>query len=200
MDGLLFYLIFWIGWVITTFFYSKSNPDRLVFSAWILAAVFFSHSMIEIYHVSINMTGLFIIVTGFFYGSKLHIKRLLYFLLSSFIIMLATVCFLLYELFDPIWVLIKRELLIAIIISFAAWLLAANQKQRVVITMFGMILGELFYAIILLKYPFFHPVASLYFLDSLATAFVIINALNYMENIAGYFAKQFHAEEKEKLS
>ena len=36
MEGILFYWLFWIGWIMTTFFYPKKHPDRLKVSAWIL--------------------------------------------------------------------------------------------------------------------------------------------------------------------
>lgn len=39
MEGILFYWLFWIGWIITTFFYPKRHPNRLKFSAWILGTI-----------------------------------------------------------------------------------------------------------------------------------------------------------------
>lgn len=198
MDGLIFFMIFWFCWIITTFFYSKINPDRFFFSAWTLVAILISNTFVHINGVLINLTGLWMMITGFLYGAKLPWKHLLYFMLSSFIIMLSTVCFLLFELFDPVWVLIKREWLMAIIISFVTWLLESKKKQRLVILMLGMIQGELLYAIILLKYPFYYPVSSLPFLDALAISIAFIIILNIVESLAEYFDKYFHSTEKER--
>lgn len=109
LDGLLFYWLFWAGWIMTTFFYPKTHSDRLTISAWLLGAITLSTITFSLFSIEWSGTGAFILLTIFVYGAGLPMKKLLYFMITSFIVMLANVSFLLFELFDPVWILIERE-------------------------------------------------------------------------------------------
>lgn len=198
MDGLLFYWLFWYGWIITTFFYPKTHPDRLLFSAWILAAIALSTSSITIMGYEINGTGLFIVLSVYIWAAQLSAKRLLYFMLSSFILMLTSVCFLLFELFDPIWILIERDWLLAILVACVAVLLHSDKQKRILVMLLGMVQGEILFSFILMRYSFSYPIASLYALDALALAAALLVGWNTLEFVVGYFEKNMHSIEKEK--
>src|SRR4051794_11876278 len=198
VDGLLFYWFFWIGWIVTTFFFPKSHPDRLIISAWILVVILLSTTTLNLVVFEMSAAGLFIILTMYLYVAALQITKLLYFFLSSFILMLTTVCFLLFELFDPIWVWIEREWLLAILVTTIVVLLHSDKKKRILVMMLGMVQGELFYSLILVKYSFSYPVATLYSLDAMALASAFLIVWNGFEFIAGYFEKYLHSTEKEK--
>ncbi len=58
MNGLVFYWIFWMGWIITTFFYAKNHRDRLPVSAWILVSIMLSTSSVSLGLLEISGTGL----------------------------------------------------------------------------------------------------------------------------------------------
>lgn len=62
----------------------------------------------------------------------------------------------------------------------------------------GIIQGELFYSLILVKYSFVYPVATLYSLDAVALASAFLIAWNGFEWITGYFERYLHSTEKEK--
>ncbi|WP_338451782.1 hypothetical protein R4Z09_07905 [Niallia oryzisoli] len=198
MDGFLFYWLFWFGWIITTFFYPKTHPIRLLLSAWILTAIALSTTSITLWGFEINGTGIFIAVSVYISAAQLTAKKLIYFMLSSFIVMLTSVCFLLFELFDPIWILIKRDWLLAILVSCIALLLYSDKKQRILVMLLGMIQGEILYSFILTRYSFSYPVASLYALDPLALAAAILVCWNTLEFFVSYFEKNLHSIEKEK--
>jgi hypothetical protein len=198
VDGLLFYWIFWMGWVIATFFYSKNHEDRLIIAAWLLISIMLSATSFSVGLIEINGTGFFMIITAYIYVSRLQIKQLLYILLSSFILMLVTVCFLLYELFDPVWLFMKREWLLAIILTCVTLLLLQNRKQRMVAIILGSIHGELLFSLIVAKYSFSYSVAALFSLDSIALTLSILFGWNVFELVASYFDKHFHSIEKEK--
>ncbi|KAA9026140.1 YphA family membrane protein [Niallia endozanthoxylica] len=198
MDGLLFYWLFWFGWIITTFFYRKTHPDRLLLSAWILAAITLSTVSINIMGFEIHGTGIFIILSVYIWSAQLSAKKLLYFMLTSFIVMLTSVCFLLFELFDPIWILIKRDWLLAILVACVVVLLHSDKKQRLLVVLLGMIQGEILYAFILTRYSFSYPIASLYALDPLALAAAVLIGWNTLEFVISYVEKNLHSIEKEK--
>lgn len=198
MDGLLFYWIFWMGWIITTFLYPKNHKDRKIFAAWLLISIMLSTLTIPIGMVQISATGVFMIGTAYFYVSRLSINQLLYILLSSFILMLVTVCFLLYELFDPVWLFMRRDWLLAIILTFVTLLLLQNRKQRIMAMIVGTIHGEILFSFILIKYSFSYPAVTLSSLDSFALTLSMLVCWNLFEGVASFFDKYFHSIEKEK--
>jgi len=198
MDGLLFYWLFWCGWIITTFFYPKTHPDRLLFSVWILTAIILSTASITILGYEINGTGLFIVLSIYIWAAHLPTKKLLYFFVSSFILMLTSVCFLLFELFDPIWIVIKREWLLAILVACVAILLHSDKHQRILAVLLGMVQSDILYSFILKGYSFSYPIAELYALDALALAAALLVGWNTLEFVVSYFERNMHSIEKEK--
>ena len=198
VDGLLFYWIFWMGWIVTTFLYPKNHKDRKMFAAWLLISIMLSTLTIPIGILQVSGTGVFMIGTAYFFISRLPINQLLYILLSSFILMLVTVCFLLYELFDPVWLFMRRDWLLAIILTCVTLLLLKNRKQRIMAIIVGSIHGELFFSSILTKYSFSYPTATLSSLDSIALTLSMLICWNWFEGVASSFDKYFHSIEKEK--
>ncbi|MBB6444714.1 YphA family membrane protein [Bacillus benzoevorans] len=198
MDGLLFYWIFWLGWVITTFFYRRDHPHRLTVSAWILGAVILASVTFNILGLQWNGAGLFFIVTVYLYIAGLQSKQALYFLLSSFILMVLTVSFLLFELFDPVWIIIERKWLLAVLVVYGTLLLHSDKNKRILSLLFGMVHGEIFYAYILKKFTFSYPISSPAFLDALALACVLVLTWNSLELITAFFNKYFQSVEKGK--
>lgn len=198
VDGLFFYWFFWLGWVVTTFLYSKNHPDRLIVSAWILISVLLSIHSISIASMEWSGTAIWMLLTGYVYAAKMKAKQFFYFLISTFIVMLASVCFFLFELFDPIWIFLKREWLLAIIVTCITLLLQSNQKNRIIVTMLGVIQGEFLFAFILLKFSFPYPIGSLFSLDAMSLTFAVIITWNTLELITSGFERQFNSTEKEK--
>ncbi len=198
MDGLLFYWLFWFGWVITTFVYPKHHPHRLSCSAWLLGSIILSDVSLAFLGHEWNGAGLFIIVTIYLYIAGLNRKKVLYFLLSAFILMLLTVCFLFFELFDPVWILIDREWLLAIVVVYGTLLLHSDKRARLLSLWFGMVHGEILYAFILKRFSFSYPISSLAFLDAFAIAGMMVLVWNGMELFTAHFNKYFQSVEKEK--
>ena len=146
MEGILFYWIFWIGWIIITFFYRKRHPDRLKFSASILVNNLFINILFILFGFELSGSGVFIIFTAYLYIVQFEKRQILYLLLTSFIIMIAYVCFLLFEMFDPIWVIFKREWMLVLLIAYVVIFLHSDKKQRILVMLIGLIQGEVFYA------------------------------------------------------
>ncbi len=112
--------------------------------------------------------------------------------------MLATACFHLYELFDPVWLMMKREWLLAIILTCLTLLLIQSKTQRMIVVMMGSIHGEILFSLLVAKYSFTYPVATLISLDSYALSLSFLVGWNVLESVASYFDKQVHSIEKEK--
>ncbi len=198
MEGLLFYWLYWIGWVIATFFYPKEDRDRLKLSAWLLISIMLSVTSVPLGLIEISGTGLFMLLTAYLSVSQVNLKQLLYILLSTFILMLVTVCFLLYELFDPVWLMMRREWLFAIILTCITLLLVQNKRQRMFVMLMGSIQGEVFYSLLVAKYSFSYSAATLFSLDYYALTLTLIIGWNSLEMAVNYFDKQVQSIEKEK--
>ncbi len=198
MEGFLFYWLFWIGWIVTTFFYPKKHPDRLKVSAWILISIVLSTVFLQVDGFEVSGSGAFILLSVYMYIVQFKKKQILYLLLTSFIIMIAYVCFLLFELFDPIWIIVSREWLLSLMITYVAIFLHSDKKQRIVTMLIGTIQGEIFYALIIRKFSFLYPTATLAFLDVLALTLILTLTWSGLENFAKYFDKYFQADKTER--
>ena len=66
MEGFLFYWLFWIGWIVTTFFYPKKHPDRLKISAWILVSILSSDVFLQVDGFEVSGSGVFILFIGLY--------------------------------------------------------------------------------------------------------------------------------------
>jgi hypothetical protein len=198
MEGFLFYWLFWIGWIITTFFYPKRHPERFIFSAWILGTILLSTFYLNLFGFKLSGSGVFILFTAYLYIVQFEKKQILYMLLTSFIIVIAYVCFLLFELFDPIWIIFKREWMLSLLITYIVIFLHSEKRQRILVILIGMIQGEVFYAQIIRKYSLLYPSVTLPFLDVFALTLVIILTWNGLETTAKYYEKYFRNEETEK--
>ena len=131
VEGLIILLVILVMLGCHDIFLSK-KPSRIVcpFLLGFSGRLFCLMSHLYFWDSKWNGAGLFIIVTIYLYIAQLNRKRLLYFLLSAFILMLLTVCFLFFELFDPVWILIDREWLLAIFVIYGALLLHSDKNAR----------------------------------------------------------------------
>ena len=198
MEGLTFYWFAWIYWVIATFFLKKDSLIRLCLSLWVLVLIIVSPysfflSNLEISYVSILLLGtLFVLISRF--------KRLktAYILLSSFIIMIAYVCFQLFELFDPVWLIFPRKWMLAFLMIALSIILHKNRVHRLIIILFGSLQGEFLYAYIVNKYSFPHLIGSYAYLDSITLATGLLAIWSGFEFLTDFYEKHINQLEKEK--
>ena len=113
MEGLYFYWLAWIGWIWVTFIMDKKNPARIKVAIWLLAVIFTAPYKVNILSYDIYLSAFTIVLFLFIETKRLKPGAFLYSFISSFIIMLAYTSFLLFELFDPVWVLFDRKIMIA---------------------------------------------------------------------------------------
>ena len=92
----------------------------------------------------------------------------------------------------------RRDWLLAIILTCVTLLLLKNRKQRIMAIIVGSIHGELFFSSILTNYSFSYPTATLSSLDSIALTLSMLICWNLFEGVASSFDKYFHSIEKEK--
>jgi hypothetical protein len=202
MEGLIFYWISWMVWIMATFFMDRNNKYRFLLSAWILFFIMLSPWTLKIFNVETGIGGLFLLVSLYIFAGRLKKLSKLYFLFCAFILMMAYVTFHLFELFDPVWVIFPRNWMLSVLLVYLAVLLQKNRMLRLPLILLGSIQGEVLYALILNQFSFPYTIGSLAFLDIMAISVSISAVWIAVQWAVKYIEANFkHFErEKQKLS
>lgn len=198
MEGLTFYWISWMFWVITTFFMKRGSVTRVYTSLWILLLIIISPYSFFLYDYEISYVSIMLLMSLFFLVSTIKSLKAAYVLLSSFIIMLAYVCFHLFALFDPVWLIFPRNWMLALLLISLSFVLQAHKLYRFIIILLGSIQGEFLYAYILNKYSFPHQIGSYAYLDAIALTAALAAAWTGFEILTSFYGKYMNQVEKEK--
>ena len=197
MEGIFFYWIAWMVWVYSTFMLKKSN-FRLSVSIIVLVLIIVSPYSIYLGIFEINVTIIaFLIICSALLVKKTTIQKV-YLLVCTLTITIAYVSFLLFELFDPVWLFIDRKWMLAFILVYLASMLIKDRKIRVICVVLGASQGELLYGFILSHFRFEYVIGSMGYLDVTAISSAIIVLWLGVENLAQYFDIYFNKTSKEK--
>lgn len=197
LEGLTFYWISWVFWIIATFFMKKGKA-RLCISIWLLLIIIFSPYSLSLYYFEISYVSILLLSSLFVMISTIKSFKAAYVLVSSFIVMIAYVCFLLYELIDPVWLFIPRNWMLAMLLFSLALLLHAQILSRLMIILLGSIQGELLYAYILNKYSFPYLIGSYAYLDAIALSAGLLAGWAGFEFLTTFYEKHINQLEREK--
>ncbi|MGG5253781.1 YphA family membrane protein [Neobacillus sp. SM06] len=198
MEGSMFYFLFWCSWIYITFIMKKENPFRTKLAAAVLIVIILADFSIPIGNNKVYAGGLFLLIITYMAAKKVKGKSLAYFFICSFIILIAYVTFHLFELFDPVWLILKKEWMMGIILGYLAILLQKNIWGRLFILISGTMQGEILYAFILSKYGFGYPIAGLAYLDSFSLTAVLLILWSGMENFSVLFERHINVAERGK--
>jgi hypothetical protein len=199
MDGLWFFLFSWIGWVWATFFMDKKNVYRFKLSLGILLLIVVSPYRIAYEGIEIQVPALILLVYILHETAPMLKGAFFSFFVSTFIMMLAYVSFLLFELFDPIWVVFDRIWMIALTSICICSLLQSNYRIRIAILVSGLLQGEIVYSIVMKRLLFPYPVAALAFMDILAVSIMVLAVwagLSHIAFVAGTYINQGRGKQK----
>ncbi|WP_075982143.1 YphA family membrane protein [Bacillus massilinigeriensis] len=198
MEGILFYWVIWFLWIITTFFLSKTNPIRIKVAIWLLLCIIFSTRRIELFHMQFSYSSIYILITIYFLASKYSLKKRMYLIITSLVVMMAYVSILMFELFDPVLLIIKREWIIPLILTYVVFLLYNETEMRLISLLAGTVHGEVLFSIIVEKLTAGYTIGSLVYLDVIAITTTMILGWYGIERMAAYFNLHFQQLEKEK--
>ncbi|XJZ26058.1 hypothetical protein ACF5W4_11665 [Bacillota bacterium Lsc_1132] len=198
MEGSIFYFLFWSFWIYITFFMKKENPYRVKLAATVLIVIILANVSIPNGRFQVYTSGLFLLIVTYMALNKENGKTLAYFYICSFIITIAYVTFCLFEIFDPVWLIFKKEWMMGVTLGYLAILLQKNLRGRLLILISGTMQGEILYAYILSKYGFPYPIAAFTYLDSFALTATLLILWSGMENIGFFFERHFHFAERGK--
>ncbi len=199
MDGLWFFLFAWIGWVWATFLMDKKNVYRFKLSLGFLLLIVASPYGIAYGGIEMQVSALILMAYILHETASLRKRAFLSFFVSAFIVMLAYVSFLLFELFDPIWVIFDRIWMVALTSVCICSFLQSNIRMRISILVSGLLQGEIVYSILMKRLLFPYPVATHAFLDILAVSVIVLAVwagLSHTAFVAGTYINQGRGKQK----
>lgn len=198
MEGAMFYWISWAAWVYITFNMDKKNPYRLKLAATVLIVIILSNSHFTLGNYEINVSGLFLLMVSYLFLSQERLGALLYLFIGSLIVTISYVTFHLFEIFDPIWIIFKKEWMMGIAIGYLAILLQKNLKGRLLIAISGTMQGEFLFAFILSEIHFSNPIGAFAYLDVCFLIAALLAGWSFLENAGTIFQNHIPFFEKGK--
>ncbi len=193
MEGLLFYWITWIAWVVVMFFFSKTQVLRFPLLVHLLAVMGIAGYILHIGRYSIGFAGIYLLFVVLIYHRRLSLYQFAYFMLSCLIIALGYASFQLFALLDPLWVFVNPTWLAALLLHFLTLFLYKSWKQRISSILVGMILGDGIYMITMVHNSLPYTAVSYILLDMMTISvsaslfwsgleWLSVFAMNYMQS------------------
>lgn len=97
--------------------------------------------------------------------------------------MLAYASFLLFELYDPVWLLFSRSWMVACLLGYLSVMLLSDKEERLMIMICAMIQGEWIFSMVVEKIGFSYTIGTGQFLDTLATSVLVLVLCGICESI-----------------
>ncbi|WP_066257235.1 hypothetical protein [Neobacillus drentensis] len=198
MEGAIFYWTCWAVWIYLTFILEKRNPYRMKLAAIVLIVLILSNFQFKVSVFEIQASGLFILVISYFFISQEKRTAIIYYFICAVIISIAYVTFHLFEIFDPIWIIFKKEWMMGIVLWYLAILLQKTLKGRLLILFAGAMQGEILYALILNKFQFPYLIGAYASLDVCSLTALLLVGWSALENVGTVMQNHFHFFEKGK--
>ncbi|CAM4062439.1 hypothetical protein [Mesobacillus thioparans] len=189
MEGLYFYWLAWIGWIWVTFIMDKNHRHRQKWALWLLAVIIAAPYKVDILFFELHMSAVPIAMFIFFETRRKKTGSFLYLFLTSFIIMLAYTSFLMFELFDPVWVLFDRNIMLGATGFYLAILLHKEKHDRLLALLTGFLQGDIIFSVVLSRFNFPHAVASMGFMDLLFISGWMLIAWSAVESVIAVMSK-----------
>lgn len=165
-----------------------------------LIAIILSPYHIEMFAFRVNASLLIFYLFVIMQIVKLSKGSILYKFICSYIIMMAYASFLLFELYDPVWVLFDRNWLLGVILCYLCVLLQQLKWNRAYILIIGMVHGDMIYSMVLQRIGIDYSIGSSAFLNvfaaSLAALFIWSLAETILVNIDQYVNSHIRGKQK----
>jgi hypothetical protein len=197
MEGFIFFWFFWVFWILSTFFMSKKDL-RLKVSIGTLLVISLSLNKITWSHIEISLSGLFLLFLSYIMIAKQKGRSKSYLVIASFIMMLAYTTFHLYELFDPVWVIFNRDIMLSLLLAYLSVLLHSELHLRILTLICGAIHGDILYSLLIKKLSFSYFIGSFAFLDVISFGIAILLAISGFKRVSIYFEHHIKHLEREK--
>lgn len=150
MQGIIFLFSNWGIWIIATFIIGRKVPYRAHIAALALLLICLFGLNVQIFSMIISAPACVLLLLGYVYTAALSSGRKFYMIFSVLIIMIGYAGFLMLEMYDPIWLIVDRRIILLFFIFVVAYFLFPNSIwDRLVFVLLGMIQGEILFSFIL---------------------------------------------------
>ncbi len=186
MEGIFFYWIMWLAWIITTFFMEKKKK-RLTLSISILVSILLSKWYLVISTYSINMTLLFYLFLGYYLAVNQRNFKVVSFYITSLTITFAYAGIMLFRIYDPVWFIFDVRFIVGGIISILAIYLGCTSNERFLLYIIALCQGECLYWIVLGQFHDVITFGTQSFLDMLSIGCLIIFLWSAIQHLTVVF-------------
>ncbi|MGM0791579.1 MAG: YphA family membrane protein [Bacillota bacterium] len=198
VEGFFFYMGAWCCWIAAAFFMKRQQNGRMALSACLLIAIIVSPYTISLGSLHISAAGAFILICCYAEAARITRLKAIYFFVSVFMIMLAYTSFQLFALFDPVWVVFKKEWMLAAIMFAMSAVLFTDCRKRIAAMLTGAIQGDFLFSMVLEKLSLAYEAWSFSFLDMAAISSCALLLWDGFVKLAAYLERQAANLEKEK--
>jgi hypothetical protein len=178
MEGLFFYGIAWVSWIVTTFL-MKKNKMRLILSALLLLIIISSTTYKEVAGVNVYASSFILFFIGVIFVASAKKSKLLCCLYAVMIAMMYSV-FHFVEIYDPIWIQVHRTILLGGILTVSSLLYSDYPSVSIGTLLMGTVQGEVVLAITLRKYGFHDHIGGLLHLEACFVASILLLSIHGM--------------------
>ncbi len=180
---MFFFWVAWFLWVLSTFFLRKNSKYRIATATCILILISLTPYEIALVGFQINLAVIFLYLYSLGHIILVKKKVGIHNLLCTYVLMLAYASFLLFELYDPVWILFNRVWMIACVLGYLSVMLFSDKKDRILFLIIAIIQGEFLFAMIVKKIGFAYSVGTGQFLDTLSSAVLVLVIWSICESI-----------------
>ncbi|MBM7701709.1 hypothetical protein [Metabacillus iocasae] len=186
MEGIYFYWFAWMGWIFTTFLMKKTK-QRLLYTAIILCSIMLSVINVQLLDMEVNSAFLFLLIISYMSFSIVKAKKQVYYFIASFIGALAYASFCLFELYDPVWILIDKRVMVSALILYVIFMLVKTYRMRIICSVISICQGDLFFSFVLRTLSFPYEIGAPSLLDIVAVTVLCISVWEGVLKATAYF-------------
>ncbi|WP_442594567.1 YphA family membrane protein [Neobacillus sp. D3-1R] len=198
MEGLYFYSISWSIWIVCTFFLNKKFENRFPLAFITLFIIILSPYNFTLQNITISYAAVGLLIICLFQILSLAPKGKFYFFLTSLIIAVGYVAFQLFELFDPVWIVMKRDWMLSLLLTYLILMLQSKLIWRITSVITGCIYGEILFALAIRPYSFPQVIGSMVFLDVCSLTLLMLFAWTSIKVTISFFENYYQSIEGEK--
>jgi hypothetical protein len=187
MEGFYFYWACWISWVLVTFF-MRHSLARTLFALAILLTISVSGFSMDLAGHRIFATVFLLAVIGYlFIFSSKRVGRGTF---GSICIGVGYAGLLLWELTNPVAILLPRTLLFALLLFALAFYLTRDMYLQIGIICVGFAVGEVVYLLLLNMYGLYQEAGNFKAMDVLGVTMLLLIGTQLLYKLRHYLRKK----------
>lgn len=197
MEGIFFYWIMWLAWIVTTFL-MKKNKLRVKLSIFLMITILLSKYYVIVGDYTIRVSLFLFLFLGYYLAVKQKQQKSLSLLIMTLTLTFAYSGILLFRVYDPVWFFVDYRLLVSVLIGVLAIYLGKQPIHRFALCMISICQGEFLYWMILGKFYDGLTIGTATCLDMLVIGCLIIFLWMVTEHIITTLEHTLQKPAKEK--